>query len=137
MDSDQADASLKEVFITLGYIKELLPKEANFRFSVINNINRYANMNGIVLEHTQNPSISFSVDGDFIKIFQKIEIQYAYAVKQMKLVTGSGPQYLLSADYVVGNYTQFMEAYNKFFAWEKYSKDFTEILESELERKDD
>ena len=137
MDSDPAaPVSIKQIVILLGNIKGTLPEEANFRYSVINNIQRYAGMNGIVVDQTTNPSISFSADGEeAIKIFEKIEYQFAFAIKRIKLVTGSGPQYFITADYIVGNKEEFVKAYNKYFLYSKYAKDFDQLMEAELEKK--
>ena len=138
MDSDPAEhVSIKQIVILLGNIQGILPKSANFRYSVINNLSRYAGMNGIVVEQTTNPSISFSVDGESIELFEKIEAQFAFAIKRIKLVTATGPQYKISADYVVGSKSEFVNAYNKCFLYSKYAKDFDELMEAELEVKDE
>jgi len=138
VDSDPAaPVSIKQIVILLGNIQSILPKSANFKYSVVNNLSRYAGMNGLVVEQTTNPSISFSVDGPSIELFEKIEAQLPFAIKRIKLVTATGPQYKISADYVVGSKSEFVNAYNKHFLYSKYAKDFDQLIEAELEVKDD
>jgi hypothetical protein len=136
VDSDQADASVRDIIVALGAIQQVLPKEANFRYSAINVTQQHYAYNGVILEQNGRPNISFSVDGEHtVNLFRKIENEFAHAIKQVKLMTGTGNPGFISADYVVGSYTSFMDAYNKYFLYAKYSKDFEQLIEAELEKK--
>ena len=133
MDSDQAVSSLRDVSMAIQDIASMLKQY--FQYNITNNVHRVSDMNGWVADETLSPpTITFTVSGRYaIDIFLKMETKYPNSIRLSRRTSTTKGQN--TAEYLVGDYSAFMQAYNDTFLWYKFSKEFETALEEELSKK--